>query len=388
MDGSQDEWRRSPLARFGARHKSERDHAQVNRGASRPRRLQWGGALLLLFAILPANAWPQCAVCGNPAFAVGDNDLRRIFLPGAPSGVRVSTALLYASQRYSDIYEGSRRLSGSEKAAIMFTPDWLLQTHVVSLVMGVEFSSGTQLQVLAPYAVANATRLADSDDGDAVDSVGNAIDTKADQGLSDVEFRLRQRLRPLLKARAWPLGLRDIIFSVGAVAPSGGFIAKDPNGAEPTGYASLGRGVWWLSADLEAFGAVGARFGWMIGASARLPQTTITNAGSLFRWGREVRSHGALTALVVPKRLSFSFGAEWLWRGKGEERLFEGLPIDVFPNGGGRWLTLVPSIQVQLPGRLALHAAVRVPMWRAVGGLQPTQGPGWTLGLSGAMGAI
>ncbi|MCO4763648.1 MAG: hypothetical protein KC502_19205 [Myxococcales bacterium] len=327
----------------------------------------------------PGQLWAQCAVCGNPAVAFGDNDIARTFLADAPKRLRWTASLNYVGQRYADIYSGSQRLKQAEKSAIMFTPDWQLDTHQMAAFLGLELKSGSQISLVLPIAVARSQRISDLEDADGKDSEGHPIATSTDKGMADVELRLRQRLSPL--TGRLPLGIRDVILSAGLAAPTGHFIAKDPNGAEPDGYASLGRGTWWALGDLEVIGRISPRLGWQAGSSLRKPLTTITNAGFLFRWGTEIRSFGTAVVRVLPDRFHASVGAEWLWRSSGEERIFEGLPIDDFPNGGGRWLTAVVALQARIVGGISVHSAIRMPLWRRVRGQQPVPGFGATLGV-------
>ncbi len=360
--------------------------------AAHPRRAAFtpvatlGAVLCLALVSLPEVAAAQCAVCGNPAFLTGDNDHGQLWLRPAPDRVGVRVALLYTSQRYTDLYSGADKVPQSSKASYMFTPDWALHTQVASLVLGVQLPSGTELALTAPFVRASATRPPDQGPGTGTDSAGNPIATTADSGVADVALRLRQWLPRALARR---VGVESV-WSVGAVAPTGAFIAKDPEGSVPDTYASLGRGVWWVTLDAELSSRregglgrlTGGVVGWAAGVFSRLPVGSIANNGFLFRWGPELRAYGHLKAALLGGALGFTLGAEWLARAQGEERIFADAPLGDFPNGGGRWLTLVPTAQVAVGAGISVNAAARVQLWRRVHGIQPVPGYGLTLGLT------
>ncbi len=345
---------------------------------------------------MPSQARGQCAVCGNPAFVPDDNDVGRLLNLADPSpkrradsGPTARVALIYAVQRYADIYTGTDKLSDADKGAFMFTPDWLLQVQLATLVAEAGLPTGTSLALTLPMAVASADRPPDEGPGTATDSAGNPLTTVRDRGLSDVEVRVRQRLdvplRASLRRLAPSISPPRVVLSMGAVAPTGAFIPKDPSGNLPEGYASLGRGVWWALAALELGGDLGQRFGWSVGVATRTPLTTISHNGFLFRWGGELRARAMLTVRALGDLLAFGAGAVWQRRGTGQERVFAESDPEDFQNGGGESLTALPALRVRVGPGLSATIAARVPLWREVNGHQPVPGIGASLGLGWRM---
>lgn len=351
-------------------------------------------AVAAAVVLSPAAASAQCAVCGNPAFAPEEDDADRWFdLAASPKKQAASTdgagpnarvGLIYSVLRFSDIYTGTTQLSQADKGVFMFTPDWLLQIQLATLTADIGLPSGTSLSLVLPMALASADRPPDEGDGTAKDSLGNPLTTVHDRGLADIELRARQRLdvplRALIAGPAQQL-LPNIVLSVGAVAPTGAFIPKDPDGNLPNGYASLGRGVWWALADLEIGGGLRDRLGWLLAATSRTPLTSISNNGFLFQWGRELRLRAVLTASVFGDRLSAGVGCDWLHRDTGKERIFAESELEDFINGGGDFLSVTQAVRVRIHGGLRANIAVRIPLWRKVNGHQPVPGIGGTLGL-------
>ncbi len=334
-------------------------------------------------ALMPSAALAQCAVCGNPAFAAADSDLGRQFDEGGAAPARLQLGVSYSSQFYSDLYAGRTKISGNAKIPYVFSADWALDIHLATLTAVASAASGTELGLSLPLGLAVATRAPDTGPGTARDRNGGPLTSTRDLGISDLELRLRQRIAPLLPAstRGWP----QLSVSTGLVAPTGSFLIK---GAQPSGseqYTSLGRGVWWLLAEADLSGRLGQlagrNWGWTVASALRKAVTDIEKDGYLFRWGTEVRTSAAIVSELWPDLLLASLGAEWQWRGTGQERVFADTALEPFANGGGDWLTLQPAVQVKAGAGFSLSVALRVPAWRQVGGVQPVPDLGGTVGL-------
>ena len=357
----------------------------LDRPNSATRKAVWVLAVALWLATGSAQmseAWGQCATCGNPAFSTGDNDLARTFNSDAAPGTRFRAGLVYSAWRYTDIYTGTRLLSDAEKRTQVFTSDWDLQIQVATLLAAVQLSTGTEFGLVLPFGIASATRLPEQGEGTSKDAFGMPLVTSHDTGLSDVELRVRQSLRGALPAL--PSWLPQMWLSIGAVAPTGTFLLQNPADAATDQYASLGRGTWWVLAELDLVGRIGERFGWLAGVSARLPLNDVEAGEHLFRWGNEVRGTAGLSSAILTDLLHSSLAVEWQWRASGEERIFADAPIEDFINGGGNWLTLQPSLQFQLLETLSLQGSVRIPLWRDVTGYQPVPGVGVVAGINWA----
>lgn len=252
--------------------------------------------------------------------------------------------------------------------------------HLVSLQGGVDLAQGLGLQLTAPFVRAGSVRSHDGvSEISGVDADGIDLMESSDQGLGDVEARLRLQLNTLtgLSGGAMP----RVLLHAGAVAPTGNFIVKGQ--ADTSRYVSVGRGVWWVLAGADVSGQIVDRVGYLAQIAARLPMGTVHGLdGYLFRWGPEVRVNVGPTASIVPGLLSAALSAEVLWRDPGEERIFSESALEPFPNGGGTFWTATATVQVQLPANLALVASGRLPLAFDVNGIQPGVGPSIFAGIS------
>lgn len=352
-------------------------------------------AIAALICAAPTGGVAQCAVCGNPAFAVGDNDVGRLLELSRPAQPIQSDVTGRAAEFWSlrvaahqtmlqflDLGTGAEVLAPDAKGDYLFTPEWALRVHVTTLAVDVQTPIGTGLSLIVPFAVAAATRYPEDDVGTTKDRDGNPLGTSYDSGISDLELRVRQRVPGLVGLLGH--NAPALIVSLGAVAPTGAFIPKDSSGVPPDGYVSLGRGVWWALADLEVVGPFLGRFGYVASVSGRQPLTTIDHKGFLFHWGTELRSQVAIVVRALEDRVTFSIGARHQYRGQGMERIFEDLPLEPFPNGGGTFVSVQPALAARLGANLTLSVAARIPIVRSVNGVQPIPGLGLTAGLAWA----
>ncbi len=292
----------------------------------------------------------------------------------------MSAGLLYGYSAWTDFYAGSKALSAEDKRGYVSTPDWQLRMHLMSLQAGVDLAQGFGVQLTAPFVRAESTRtFTGTSPAKGFDQFGTALTETADQGLGDLEARLRVNVNTVT-------GLLDgkmprIVIQAGAAAPTGNFIVKGQ--ADTSRYVSVGRGVWWILAGADVSGGVTDWLGYLGQVAARVPLGTLHGVdGYLFRWGPELRVNAGPTFAVIPGLLSAALGAEMQWRDPGQERIYSGSDIEKFPNGGGTFWTATATIQVQLPANLSLIANGRLPFAYDATGIQPVIGPGVFAGVN------
>lgn len=289
---------------------------------------------------------------------------------GAAQSVRLRAGLVYG-------YSNSDTQYAQDQAVP--TEDYRLDLHLATLLVGADLPTGTGLGAVLPWGY--VTRK----------DAGRPETT--DTGLGDLELRLRQDVMSLfeLGGRGWP----RLVLSAGAVAPTGPYIAKQTavSGNGPVlpasdKYVSLGRGVWWLLADAELFGAIGERLGWYAGLWTRRALTEAVNG---FDWGPEARTSVGASYRVLPGRLSAALAVDWQWRGRSTEIVYNPLiekeERTTFISGGGDWYDVVPSVRAEWTPQWSTSLTVRVPVYRKVHGLQGVQNTGVFLGLQYAFAA-
>lgn len=287
---------------------------------------------------------------------------------------------MYGYSAWTDFYAGSKRMSEEDKRGYVSTPDWQLRMHLMTLQAGVDLAQGFGLQLTAPFVRAESTRTFNgTSPAKGFDKFGTALTETTDQGLGDLEARVRVQVNTVtgLNGGKTP----RMVVQAGAVAPTGNFIVKGQ--ADTSRYVSVGRGVWWLLAGADISGGVTDWLGYLGQIAARIPLGTLHGVdGYLFRWGPEVRFNAGPTISIVPGLLSAALGAELLWRDPGQERIYSGSDIEEFPNGGGTFWTATATVQVQLPANLSLIANGRLPIAYDATGIQPVVGPGVFAGVS------
>ncbi len=293
--------------------------------------------------------------------------------------MRLSAGLLYGYTVWDTLYYQDTALTESEKRGYIATSDWQLRTHVATLQVGVDLPQGFGLQLTAPFVRAESTRAATIETPTGEDAFGMPLTESTDQGLGDIELRVRARLSQLFDAS----GARAprVTLTLGGVAPTGNFIAK--GSTDTSRYVSVGRGVWWVLAGLDVSGAVVDRVGYMAQVAARVPFGTIEGMdGYLFRWGPEVRASLGPTVSIVPGVVSAALGGELLWRDQGQERVYSGSALEPFANGGGLFWTGTAAVQVQLPADLSLIVSGRLPLAFDLHGIQPVPSPSVFVGVN------
>ncbi len=333
--------------------------------------------------VSPAVTHAQCVSCGNPAFASGDNDLSRTMVTaGAVEQFSVRAGFGYGFLT-SDSY-----LKGSEKEPNY--DNFNMRMHLWNLNASVEAPWGTSVSAVLPWGrLENERRF------------GGGID----QGFGDLELRARQEL-----SRFWGKSGPKVVLSGGVAAPTGVYVERkgldatvfddtglgggfggggwdDPAVVEPTPtddssrYLSIGRGSWWALADLELFGAATTRIGYYAAVNARVP---LTYAPDGFGWGTEVRNTVGVNGVVIAGWLNASLMGEYQWRGKSTEVLRG--EREVFLNGGGNFLTVMPTLQMVMSKNLGLSVSGRIPVYRDVVGVQVVANASLWVTLSGNFG--
>ena len=328
-------------------------------------------AFVALSVALPCAVQAQCATCGQPGLNVGDTDVsRQTDSAGGSSGVRLRGSLIGGLQYGNETFHGT---------AVVPPPGgvYKLYVGVVSLNLGADLWTGTGLGLNLPSGVVYRH-----------DSGGETTD----KSLGDVEIRLRQIINT-------PFGWTGrktprISLSGGLVAPTGKFTGapsvlldnSDPASANSTAaslYAGMGRGVWWVLADLDLFGRINSDWGWFASVWTRWP---VGEAGTYFRWGDEERLSLGGSWRFWPERMSASVSVDWQRRNKAEERVpnvvTQTYYWHLFENGGGDYVELSPGLRLDLGKNWGLTATARVPVYRNVVGLQGVMGPAYYLGFA------
>lgn len=344
--------------------------------------------LLLALVAAPA-AWAQCASCGNPSFVSGGNDLSRQLASDA-AGYRLRTTLAYGYTT-SDTYFEGREDAGS-------LDNFKANLHIFSLATTVDAPFGGSVELVLPYGYLASER--------------NFAGATVDRGLGDLELRVRQ---DVLQPFGFGGGAAPrVMLSLGFAAPTGVYVERASTddvsqfvdttptwgqdsgwedidisvGGDSSRYLSIGRGSWWVLADLEVMGSLGARFGYYGAVQTRVP---LQYAPDGFEWGNEVRSTVGLNAVAIPGWVTAGVTGEVLWRGKSTEVLYG--KREPFANGGGVFGYVTPTVQTLLGNVATLGVSLRVPVLRDVVGIQVVDNMGlWVtvggrFGLGGGAGA-
>ncbi len=292
---------------------------------------------------------------------------------------------MYGYTAFTDLYQKrletglTEKLTEDEKVAWVRTNDWGLKLHLMSVLGAVDFPTGTGVAFVVPVARVISTKSAEfGDDVTSKDANGTDLTEKTDQGIGDIEFRVRQNLlAPFSITNRY---IPRITIAAGLAAPTGNFLGKEGGGGstDSSRYVSLGRGLWWGLLDVDIFGTILDRMGYIVQVATRMPLGALENKedGWYFQWGSEARVNAGLTGILWPGVLNASLTAELQVRGTGKERLIDGLPIEDFPNGGGKTWTLTPTLQGIIGKGFSASVNARIPLSYEVNGVQPVPGLG------------
>lgn len=328
--------------------------------------------LCLLAVAAPTDAFAQCVSCGNPAFAAAGDDLARTLdKKDEAAEVRIRASLGYGWLTSDAYFEGNEETVNFD--------NFSLTMHLWNVSASVEAPWGTALSAVLPWGYLRNERR-----------FGGGVD----KGFGDFELRLRQDVPTF-----WQGG-PNLSVTAGAVAPTGVYVKRestdattfddtglggglgggfgDGSGWDDTGadssdgaaqdssrYLSIGRGVWWALAEVELFGRFVEKLGYYASVKGRVP---LGYAPDEFGWGKEVRGSVGLNGVVIPEWLSASLIGEYLWRGRSTEVLYG--ERKAFLNGGGKFVTIMPTLRLMLGDRFGLSVAGRVPVIRDVVGVQ------------------
>jgi len=291
--------------------------------------------------------------------------------------------LVYGYTAFTDFYRRDpdsgevSLLTPQQKRDAVRTDEWQLRLHLINAIFSADFSSGTGVAIVVPMVRAGSTRVDDWASDGPTDSEGNILQETNDDGFGDLEMRIRQNILT-------PLGISGgyiprITLSVGAVAPTGHFIIKSTGGSQTDSsrYVSVGRGLWWGLADVDVFGRIIDRLGYIVQFASRTPFGTLENDdGYGFAWGPEMRVNAGFTGVIVKGLLNGSITGEYQYRARGEERFTADDDWAPFANGGAATGTVTATLQVVLPAGLNVSVNGRMPFYYDVYGTQPVPGMG------------
>lgn len=235
--------------------------------------------------------------------------------------------------------------------------------------LGVDVHLGTvQAQVGSPLGLAAELQLPFG----ALASRGSG-QSRTDRGVGDLELRLRQSLRALVRA--------PVRVALGLALPTGDYVARSgaANLAPEASYLTLGRGTLWWLGELEATLALGARAALWTQLAGRGP---LGRTDDGFAWGREARAVVGGRLRTPWPRLAVLLSSELQWRGGASEPdPFAGGRTASANAGGWHW-SASPALAVSLGDGMALSAGLRVPVLADVTGRQLVPQVGGFLGLA------
>lgn len=280
----------------------------------------------------------------------------------ATNAWRARAAIVYLQSGADQLYEGKVEIENYLQMKV--------KMQLASLAAGVDAPWGMGLTAIVPWVEIWKSEA--------------LVDPATYSGVGDLELRLRQDLTQLFDIKSGPrFGI-----SLGAVAPTGVYLAANSessflSGQNNSGGArelNIGRGVWWLLADVDAAWVPFSRVMVHGGAQWRSPQTTAADG---FGWGDEVRANFGVRVTAVERYLSLGVVGDVQYRGlptyapKGLDG-----PRETFPNGGGTNAYLSPGIFSNPLDWLGFSASYRMPMHNDVNGQQVVQGPSLFFGLN------
>lgn len=264
----------------------------------------------------------------------------------AAQQTRVRGGLSYAYAYGDQPYGGKNAVENFEH--------FKLRLQIITLTAGVDLPSGTGASLALPMG-----RIRTDSDARSTD----------DYGIGDLEVRARQDVFQLfnLSYRYLP----RVSVSAGIASPTGPYvsklqIAKLAPGQSLDKTLSLGRGAWWLLADVEAYGRIIDRLGYFVGMRTRTPLSQCEDG---FQWGEELQFSGGLSGQIVPKYLTLTASIDYLDRAMPTEIDWLGVRVDS-ASVGGKYTDATVSVRSQILENLAIDLTGRKPLAREVYGLQ------------------
>jgi thiol-disulfide isomerase/thioredoxin len=233
-----------------------------------------------------------------------------------------------------------------------------IDVHLMLLQATAAMPTGTSLDVQLPAGSLTTTML-DAE--------------RTDRGVGDLELRARQSLS--MQARALEVG-----GALGLVAPTGEYVARSGAANLPAEALALtlGRGVMWWLAELDARYSFAPRAAAFVQLGSRVP---LGRASDEFEWGSEARfTAGGRIGLL--QRVSFVAMTDLQWRGRASEPdPFAGGRVESSNVGGWQW-TAAPSLQIAVSRELAVVTGARIPIRNDVVGRQLVPDVGGFIALS------
>lgn len=267
-------------------------------------------------------------------------------LPGGANGADATLAenAWSVGARVGYTYVPYRRLQQGTKTAP--NPSELgVDVHLGTLQVLAAGPTGTGLDVQLPFGSLMSRSI---------------TERRTDSGIGDLELRVRQSLR-LNKLTLSGVG--------GAVVPTGPYVARAgaANLAPEASYLTLGRGVAWWIAEVDARLAIGSRATPFAQVSARGP---LGRASDGFAWGAEVRGVIGARVTAVPRRLSIVGTSDVQWRdGASEPDPFSDERLPTANAGGWQW-TASLAAAVDVSSGVSAIVGVRIPLASDVEGNQ------------------
>ncbi len=267
----------------------------------------------------------------------------------------VSGRLSYTGVPYSRLQQGTDGAPNPN--------DLRVSVHLATTQLAIAAPTGTRLDIQVPVG-----RLTTS----------TVEEARTDTNVGDLELRLAQII-PWLRRPQFQVTL-------GLAIPSGPYVERSGAANLPpeASFLTLGRGVSWGIAELQANVAITDVFSSYAQLSARTP---FTRTKDEFDWGSEARAVvGGRAAL--PNNFSALAIAEWQWRGGASEPdPFSGMRLDTV-NSGGQWWTATPAISFRATTDISVLAGLRVPLRSDVRGNQLVPGVGGFISVSASWSAL
>jgi thiol-disulfide isomerase/thioredoxin len=202
------------------------------------------------------------------------------------------------------------------------------------------------------------------------------LEQRTDDGLGDLELRVRQAASPWLAGSRWSAGA-----AIGAALPTGDYVARSgaANLPEEAAGLALGRGVTWWLVEVDGRREIARRGSAFAQITARGP---LGRTDDDYQWGPEARATVG-GRIAVGWRLAAVVSTDVQWQaGATEPDPFDpGGRLDAASVGGWHW-TVSPAIAIDLPGGVAAIAGARVPIADDVVGNQLVAGVGAFFALS------
>lgn len=269
-------------------------------------------------------------------------------LPGGASGVEV--------QVDDEVWSASGRVGYT------FVPYGKLQQGTKEAAnpssLGVDVHLGTaQLQLAAPTATTLDLQLPF---GSLITST--IAERRTDNGVGDLELRVRQSLRRVLRRPA-------LSVSGGLVLPTGGYVPRSgaANLAPEASFLTLGRGVAWWIAEADGRLPIGRSTSVFVQLSARGP---VSRTEDGFAWGTELRATAGVQVSSITSWLSIVVSSDVQWRGGASEPDPFSMGRLTSSNAGGTQWSMSPAAVVALPADVSLIAGLRIPLFIDVVGNQ------------------